>query len=242
MTVDLALARKGIGDREVYLGLSLAIWGGILTGFVPEIATEGFDFPWIVHLHAVVFMGWLVLLTVQCLLIGTDRRDLHRQLGIGGAILAAVMLVVGPETALMTDRIKHAQDGGPIPFIAIQMADMISFAVLTGAGLLLRRRAQLHKTLLLLATISLSVAGFARGFGNLVAPLFPGGPIQFYAHIYSGTDLLILALGCYQILYRRTWNPAYLLGSALIVALHLTAVTLYFWPAWKEISLRLIGA
>lgn len=233
--------RKAIGDREAYLGFTIIIWIGILTGFVPETLAEGFNYPAIVHLHALVFVGWLVLLTVQCLLIRSNRQDLHRKLGIFGAVMAVAVLVIGPETALVMDRLHHAENGKPPIFLSVQMADLVAFAGLMGAGLMLRKRAQLHKTLVLLATICLSVAGFARGAGRLLAELFPQGPVQFYEHIYGGTDILMLALGIYQIAHRRTPNPAFFLGCTWIVALHVAAVKLYFWPDWQDISLRIIG-
>ena len=45
MAIDWMPSRNAIGDREAYLGFTLIIWLGILTGFVPEIADEGFNFP-----------------------------------------------------------------------------------------------------------------------------------------------------------------------------------------------------
>jgi hypothetical protein len=232
---------KAIGDREVYLGFALILWAGVLTGFVPEIADEGFKYPLIVHLHAMTFGGWLILLTTQCLLIRSNRRDLHRKLGIAAMVLAAAMLIVGPLTALTMDRIHFAENGKPPIFASVQFADLIVFAILIPAGFGLRKRAQLHKTLMMLASISLSVAGFARGAGRLIAPLFPQGELQFYEHIYGGTDLVMLAFVIYHAASRRTLNPALVLGCALIVALHVAAIQLYFWEGWIEISRRIVG-
>lgn len=230
-----------LGEREVYLGFTLILWTGILTGFVPEVATEGFNYPLIVHLHAMAFGGWLIFLTTQCLLIRSNRRDLHRKLGIAGAVLAVAMLIIGSQTALTMDRIHFAENGKPPIFASVQFADLIAFAILIPAGLALRKRPQLHKTLMMLASISLCVAGFARGAGRLIAPLFPPGKVQFYEHIYGGTDLVMLAFLIYHAASRRTLNPALLVGCALIVALHVTATQLYFWDGWIEISRRLVG-
>jgi hypothetical protein len=234
-------AHKMLGEREAYLGFALILWIGILTGFVPEVATEGFNYPVIVHLHAMTFGGWLILLTTQCLFIRSNRRDLHRKLGIAAAVLAAAMLIIGSLTALTMDRIHFAEDGKPPIFASVQFADLIVFAILIPAGFALRKRAQLHKTLMMLASIALSVAGFARGFGSLIAPLFPPGKVQFYEHIYGGTDLVMLAFVVYHAASRRTLNPALVLGCLLIVALHVTATQLYFWQGWIEISRRIVG-
>lgn len=241
MATDWMPSRNAIGDREAYLGFTLLIWLGILTGFLPEIAEEGFHYPLIVHVHAMAFGGWLTLLTVQCWLIRSNCRDLHRRLGIFGAVLAVAVVIIGPETALVMDRIYYAENGKPPIFLSVQLADLIALAGLIAVGLALRKRAQLHKTMIMLATIALSVAGFARGLGKLIAPLFPQGPVQFYEHIYGGTDLMMLAFVIYHAASRRTLSPALLLGSASIVALHLLATQLYFWEGWKEISMQIVG-
>lgn len=127
-------ARKAIGEREAYLGFTLILWAGVLTGFVPEVATEGFNHPLIVHLHAMAFGGWLILLTTQCLLIRSNRRDLHRKLGIAAMVLAVAMLIIGAQTALTMDRIHFAENGRPPVFASIQFADLIVFAILIPAA------------------------------------------------------------------------------------------------------------
>jgi hypothetical protein len=69
----------------IYLGL---IWFVILLGFVPDMIqhSQGHEtpYPLVVHFHAVVFVGWLLLLTAQILLIRIKRQDIHRKLGIVG--------------------------------------------------------------------------------------------------------------------------------------------------------------
>lgn len=76
---------------------------GVLSGFGTDsfnhVRKYGLDYPLIVHFHAVAFVSWLVLFTVQVALIRTARADIHRRLGKAGAVLAAVMVVLGPATA-----------------------------------------------------------------------------------------------------------------------------------------------
>ena len=45
-----------------------------------------------------------MLLVVQAFLVGLGRTDLHRRLGIAGAVLAVAMVVTGTEGALMAAR------------------------------------------------------------------------------------------------------------------------------------------
>ena len=82
-------------DRNFFLLYVALIWFGIAMGFVPEIAkhmrTPAARYPLIVHIHAAAFVGWLILLTVQVLLVRGQRLDLHRKLGVLGAGLAVFL-------------------------------------------------------------------------------------------------------------------------------------------------------
>ncbi len=102
-TID-AFRDKPEADRNAFLFLVALIWVGVLTGFDADsfdhIRRHGLDYPLIVHVHAVAFVGWLVLFTTQVLLIRKARADLHRRLGLAAIGLAAVMIVLGPATAL----------------------------------------------------------------------------------------------------------------------------------------------
>jgi len=86
-------------DRYAFPGFVALIWFVILMGFIPDIIhkfqTQGFNYPLAVHMHAAVYVSWLVLLTVQTVLIGRGRITPHRRLGIFGAGLAALVVVTG---------------------------------------------------------------------------------------------------------------------------------------------------
>src|SRR5690242_6603851 len=155
-------------DRSFFLLYVVLIWAGILFGFVPEMiqhVREHRPFPLIVHLHAVAFVGWLVLLTAQVLLIRFARHDIHRRLGLFGAGLAAVMIVLGPATAFYMQRVHFGTAESDPPFLAVQLTDILAFAGLVAAGIALRGTPAAHKRLMLLATLYISDAGFARAFG-----------------------------------------------------------------------------
>lgn len=56
-----------------------------------------------------------------------------------------------------------------------------------------------------------------------------------------GSDLLMLGLGVYDLVWNRRLHPAWLLGVAWAFSLQATAIFLLHNPAWKALSLRLIG-
>ena len=160
-------------DRNAFLILVAGVWIAVLSGFGTDsfdhVSKHGLDYPLIVHFHAVAFVGWLVLFTTQVGLIRAGRRDIHRRLGVAGAVLAAVMVVLGPATALTVDALAFSAKGDTPEFLAVQLTDIIAFATLTGAGLMLRNTPAAHKRLMLLGLIYISDAGFARFLNGAVA-------------------------------------------------------------------------
>jgi hypothetical protein len=198
-------------------------------------------YPLIVHFHAVAFVGWLVLFTVQVLLIRTARADFHRKLGMVGVILAVVMIFLGPATALIVDARTYEMSGTTPEFLAIQFTDIMAFATLTGAGLLLRRNSAAHKRLLLLGLMYISDAGFARLLNPIIAAHFGQSFLDGMAQLYLGSDFLMLGLGIHGFATRRKLYPAYVAGFIWALVLQLTAYTLLSVPGWKIVAMHLIG-
>lgn len=210
----------GIADRRrerfFYIGIAIIIVGVVFGGFArtyflrPFFTTEPL-MP-LLHLHGIVFTSWLVIYFTQTLLIAAKRTDIHRRLGIAGAVIAVLMLTIGTITALI--RAKQGatplEEVSPLSFVAIPLTDMLVFGILIGAGLYFRRRPDFHKRLMLLATISLLTAPIAR----LPFAFLQAGPPAFFGI----TDLFIVACLIYDLVTRKRVHPATALGGLLIVA------------------------
>jgi len=101
-------APQHAGDRNSFLALLALTWMWIIGGFgldmVDHFRQSAYTYPLIVHLHAFFFVGWLVLLTTQMMLVRGKRLDLHRRLGMAMAWLIPVMVVVALATAWTVQR------------------------------------------------------------------------------------------------------------------------------------------
>ena len=232
-------------DRNFFLLYVALIWIGVCAGFAPEIVrhieTREPPYALIVHFHAPVFIAWLVLLTTQVLLIRAKRPDIHRKLGAVGVVLAAVMIVLGPATAVVVDGLKFGTPDDDPAFISVQLTDMLAFAGLVLVAVLRRNDAAAHKRLMLLATLYISDAGFARWIGPVVFAHFRSGFWPMGAALYGAPDVLIVGLGMYDVTTRRRVHPMYVAGFFWALANQLTALSLYFSPDWKPVALKLIG-
>ena len=162
------------------------------------------------HLHGAVFTSWVVLFVVQSALVRAGRTDIHRRLGVAGALLVPVMVVIGVMAAIDSARRGFTPPGGPPPlvFFVIPMVDLVVFSTLVGTGIWLRRQADDHKRLMLLATISILTPAIARlpGIAAAGAPAFLGL-----------TDLFIVVCMVYDRIARGRIHRAFLWGGLFII-------------------------
>jgi hypothetical protein len=231
-------------DRTACLVLLILLWFGIVGGFgldLPSFFAENPPAPSIVHLHAVVFASWMVFLTVQILSIRNREFARHRLWGAFGAGLVVLMLVVGPATAIAVDRqgwfFHHKQPN----FLAVQLGDLISFGVLVAFALSFRKRPSTHKRLMLMATIALSAAGWARLEGALDHNHWPKGLIYDFPQLYYGSIILLAAVAAYDLATRRRLHPAFLAGASFILGMETLEVLLWRSDAFTPIARRIIG-
>ena len=62
--------------------------------FLPPM-TSGADRSWLIHLHAAVFVGWVVLLLIQSLAISLGNTRFHRRFGIARMAYAVLVFLLG---------------------------------------------------------------------------------------------------------------------------------------------------
>ena len=166
----------------------------------------------LLHLHGLVFTSWLALFLIQTTLVAAHRTDIHRRLGILGGVIAGLMILIGPTTAV----IRASQGATPVPgisplsFLVVPLGDMFVFAILVGAGFYYRRRADVHKRLMLLATISILAAAIAR----LPFAIMQAGPPAFFGI----TDVFVVACLLYDLITLKRIHRATALAALLIVA------------------------
>jgi FtsH-binding integral membrane protein len=200
-------------DRLFFTGMALASALTLFLGFLPTYFHRSAALPSLTplyQLHGALFTAWVALLVVQTALVAGRRTDIHRTLGVAGAVFAAVVFVVGVAVSVETLRRNGGPPGGdPRKFFAIPLGDILVFGALVSAAVVERRRSEAHKRLMLLATISLLTAAIAR-FLRQVG--MGGAPNLFF-----GTDAFVLALVLYDLASRGRIHPATLWGGALVV-------------------------
>jgi hypothetical protein len=203
-------------ERWFYISMSIAAVITVFAGFAPTYYLRPYfnTTPLIplLHLHGLVFTSWLTLFLIQTTLVAAHRTDIHRRLGILGGVIATLMILIGVSTAVIRASQGATPVAGvsPLSFLVIPLGDMFVFAILVGAGFYYRRRPDVHKRLMLLATISILAAAIAR----LPFAIMRAGPPAFFGL----TDLFVVACILYDLITLRRVHRATAIAALLIIA------------------------
>jgi hypothetical protein len=157
------------------IGIALAAIATVFAGFAPSYFLK-FIFhsnpgrtpvpltP-LIHVHALVFTTWIIVLLIQSSLGATGRISMHRRLGVAAGVLPVAMIGLGLETAIRGVR-DGWNPGGPyrdaLEFMIAGIGDLIVFGSFIAAGFVFRRRAAIHQRLMILGTLGLMWPAITR--------------------------------------------------------------------------------
>jgi hypothetical protein len=203
--------------------MALAMLAVNLVGFGPTLYLRPFSdeppLPAYLYAHGALGTAWFLLVVAQTLLAARRRVALHRRLGWVGAALAAAVLVMGIFTsANMVPRnvalgLTSAAD---IRLFSVvtggDLAAFVVFPTLVLLGVAYRRRADVHRRLMLLASLSIIGPAVAR-----IASWY--GP---FPNVVSVTLIwgFIVALLVHDVRSRRWPHWATVAGALLFVGVN----------------------
>ncbi len=234
-------ARDDRTPSAVYLAI---LWVGMFAGFgvdIPRYLRENPAAPWIVHVHAAIFTVWMLLITMQVLLVVRDRVSIHRKLGWLLVGWAGLMGVMGP-VAIMASEAANLR-GGPVfdpAFLAIAFNNILCFLTLLACGIALRKNPAAHRRLMILSSVALADPGFAR-FSGWLWPQQPTAPVVWFVYMFYGNMLLIALMAAWD-WYRGRLMRQFIFGASGLLAAEATATVFYFWPPWKAVAISWIQA
>lgn len=212
---------KQAASEYFYLGMALFLMLIVFVGFWPsyfstilpanEMSPPTGGVIWVIHVHALVFIGWLVALLVQTILIARKRIGTHMKIGryglfIGGAVFITGLLVLSLSSAARIASGESSLTGETIFTVGVWM-QMVNFAILLGLGYKNRRRPSHHKRYMLFATIAILPAAVIR--------------MWYIFGMWSLLIFLVLILGItlgHDLLRLKRIHKATLIGAGLLLA------------------------
>jgi hypothetical protein len=206
-----ATTRKGF-----YVGVSLLIVAIVLAGFAPSFVNiaVGPPRPWFLHVHGVIYLGWLALLVSQAVLAARGKIALHRRVGTFGIAYGALVWLLGVIVTFAAPAL-HVRAGEwdmdrAASFLTIPLGDMVLFGGFFAAAIAYRRKPEIHKRLILLACVAVMFAGAFRL--SYVASM-PVQLITWYSPVIAGMIYDRYKMGR---VHRVYWIGAAIMAVALL--------------------------
>ena len=230
-----ALGRGGRSENFFFSGMALLMLATVLVGFARTYFLAGMlhaPLPsLIIHIHAVVFSTWILLLIAQVSLVSADRVDIHRRLGLAGFGLACLMLTVGILAASDAVSRNFSPPGAgldPKTFFVVPITDMLLFATFVFFGYRARSRPATHKRLMLIATIALMGAPTGR------PPFTPITHIPHLDSVFCWFFLLLLA--GYDVWSTRKLHRVTLWATAFLLVVDFIRVPIGSTGSWHALA------
>lgn len=247
-------------DRWIYVFMAALFVVTALVGFIPDslgkmgAVQAGFrpPFPLVLHIHAVLMGAWLLLLLTQTTLMATGRRAGHMQLGVAGMVLAPAMVLTGfwlvPTMVQQNWPAIAAAPPGALEWgaentykflsslVAIQISGGVQFSVLAGWAMLVRKRdSELHKRLMILATVVPLPAAIDRM--DWLPQSYPESPLLplFWPLLW------IMPMFLWDLYRMRRVHKAYLIWGAIYLPAAVLVYNLWWSPWWMATAQRLVG-
>jgi hypothetical protein len=173
-----------------------------------------------VHVHGLIMSAWVLLFLTQTLLIAKRRTDLHRKLGVGGAILAIVVVALGVFTIASSILRRHlgtSIGSFAVTFVAFDGLSLLLFGGLVATAVRVRLRPQTHKRLMLMAMVSL----LPPAFGRFVAYFTRIHVIEIVLALMFATVAMCIMIDAIR---HRRLHPALLWSGGLVVAVNIVTL------------------
>lgn len=240
---------QGQGERSRFFAdTALVMLAMVLTAFIftyyrplltgtPEYVGAA-PFTPVHHLHGLLFFAWIGLYAWQTHLVAAGRTARHREFGLAGIAISAMMLPMGLMLAVkaIEGRIGRA-DADPYFFTIFNIVDIATFTLLMIAGIAsVTRHVDWHRRFIFGAALCLVGPAISRWFLPSWPVGMPNWPPLTYMAPNLIADLFLIALVIHD---RRTLgrvHPATWLVVALLVPLHVLTPFLGDTAAWRGLA------
>lgn len=251
--------RSAFIDRWIYVFMAASFIVYVLVGFIPDSmmkmaaveAGQRPPFPLVLHLHALLMGAYLLLLLTQTTLVATGRVANHRLLGLGGALLALALVVVG---FVLIPTIYHQVHGGLTlapPQARPQILELLTFlenimlvqgrigfvfAILVFLGV--RARATdsgFHKRMMILSIVGALPAAFDRM--TWLPTTMPASPLSADLYVL----LAIAPMFLWDVYRNRRIHRAYWVWLAVVAPFTVAVHMLWDTPYWHATVKQLMG-
>ncbi|MDR2012694.1 MAG: hypothetical protein LBQ20_06590 [Rhodanobacter sp.] len=242
-TITPAVYRRLARNSELFFysaaaGVNLLF---LFIGFSPFFLHDQGESGRIIHpgmvifdvVHGMSMLAWYVLSLVQALLVSSNNRRLHTKLGWVSVALIPLVAISSVIIALRSVGAMPSLIFFQIPyphFLLLMLTQVSVFLVCSISGVLLRKRPNVHRVLMLTSSLSLLLGATARI--PWLNDIFSGYiPVGYFGPVFAWCAVLT-TLGSIRL---GKFDRRLAAGYVLIVIANLTAYAVAgssFWEHW----------
>lgn len=226
--------------RYIYVLLGVVALVMVHVGFgrtyIGPVLNGAFTGRKVLHVHGAIFMAWIVLCIVQPFLIQKKQIQLHRKIGVYGAVLGGLVTLMGIYIGITATHLNMARDGEQAAkaFLLIPLTDMILFPLFVTLAICNVKKPEAHKRYIILSTLSILPAATGRIF-----PLFTwwtGKPVvdTILALLFMEMTLYLGVI--YDAIVKKKIHPVYIWGGLLVLFVHAFRDWASKTEAWLSVS------
>jgi len=200
----------------------------------------------LLHLHGLLFSAWTIYLLLQTILAARGRVTRHRSWGLLGVSLATAMVVVGLAVAndVLSVRLAAGFADRARAFHIVSTSMIALFGGFVAAAIVFVARPEIHKRLMVLATVAMIPPAIARLFFAVSVGIGPGlrpglGPPRTVASVLAPAlvaDILILVGVMHDVRTRGRPHLTYVVGGALMLAVQVLREPVSRTHTWYAIA------
>lgn len=204
----------------VAVGIFLIVFAGFARTYYLKALFGTPSLPLLLHLHGLIFTLWFALFFIQVRLVARHRVDLHRRLGIFGAVLAPLAACVAIAVAFHAGRRRYLTNPASLTVLsvrplALDFGSSLTFAAFVAAALYFRRRGDIHKRLMVLASCGLLLPGMGRLLEVIPLHFLHAGGLW---EMVGFTEITPVVCILYDTIKRRRLHPGFAWGGLALLS------------------------
>lgn len=191
----------------------------------------------LVIVHGTALTAWILLFFVQSVLIASRNRKVHMKLGWFAATVALVIAISGPLVAVAGARLDpgyHIFGMTYRQFILPMLSEIAAFTIFVVLGLSFRKRPDIHRSMMLLATLSI-ISGATARISFLRPFLGHTGWVELFGPAFALGALLAII----RTISTRSFDRWFVAGYAGLAFTYIMAMNLALGETWSRIAERI---
>ncbi len=193
-------------------------------------------------IHGVLMTAWIVLAVVQPLLVATGRKRTHMKLGKFAMVLAigiigaGYLIAIGSTKGTPPELVRFGL--APKAFLTVPLSGIVTFALFVTVGVLNRHRPEIHRPMMLLASLSVVAAALGR-----IAPLsdwYAGTWLEVCFSAFVSMLLLGALLLAVKCAIEKRFDRWFAAGLAVLAVICMASSLAAKTGAWDQLATLLL--